>query len=339
MNTITLGTILYSYFEQELKLRKGLLPSSVGSYRDTLRLFLHFVAHDTHKKITRIPLSELTSERVLRFLKSLEEKRHNHIRTRNQRLAALHTFFEHLANQVPGVMAEAERVTAIPHKRVPPPQTLFLERDEIDMIFSRLPKNGRFALRDRTLLLFLYNTGARVQEVADLCAANLVLNAQPRVHLHGKGDKWRICPLWTETSSLLNQLLQENYRNAKPEHPVFISRNGQALTRFGIYKIVRHHTRILEKKNTNGKPQQITPHTFRHTTAVHLLESGVDPNVIRAWLGHVSLDTTNRYAEINIQMKEKALQVCEPPLSISEGFPQRPIWKDEQLLLNWLESL
>lgn len=339
MNTLTLGAILYSYFEQDLKLSKGLLPSSVHSYRDTIRLFLHFVAQDTHLKITRIPLSELTSDRVLRFLQFLEGQRHNHIRTRNQRLAALHTFFNYLAIRVPEMMVEAERVASIPHKRVSPPQTFFIERDEIDMLFSKLPQKGHFALRDRTLLLFLYNTGARVGEVANLRVVNLSLESQPQVHLHGKGDKWRTCPLWTETGKLLTQLLKENYHNPKPEHPVFISHKGEALTRFGIYKIVRRHTGILEKKNTNGKLQKITPHTFRHTTAVHLLESGVEVNVIRAWLGHVSLDTTNRYAEINIRMKEKALRTCEPPLSVSEGFPRKPIWKDDQSLLKWIESL
>lgn len=230
MNTLTLGAVLHSYFEEHLKLRKGLLPSSIRSYRDTIRLFLYFVAQDTHKKFTKIPLSELTARRVLTFLESLEKQRHNHIRTRNQRLAALHTFFEHLAGRMPEMMAEAERVSAIPHKRVPPPQTLFLERDEIDTLFSRMPKEGHFALRDRTLLLFLYNTGARVQETADLRVGNLDLGAQPKVRLHGKGDKWRLCPLWDQSRDLLKQLLKENHPNVKPEHPVFISRNGQPLT-------------------------------------------------------------------------------------------------------------
>lgn len=337
--TPTLGTILYGYFEQDLKLSKGLLPSSIHSYRDTIRLFLHFMVQDTHCKMTRIPILELTADRVIRFLQHLEGQRHNGIRTRNQRLAALHTFFNYVASRMPEMMAEAERVARIPHKRVPPPQTLYLERDEIETLFHKMPKKGRFALRDRTLLLFLYNTGARVQEAAKLHVSNLKFDAQPKVHLHGKGDKWRICPLWTETCTLLKQLLKENYQNARPEYPIFISHNGQALTRFGIYKIVQRHTRLLEKKSIDGKLQPISPHTFRHTTAVHLLESGVDVNVIRAWLGHVSLETTNRYAEINVHMKEKALQACEPPLSASEGFPQKPIWKDDQSLLNWLESL
>lgn len=339
MSILTLGKILYDYFEQDLKLIRGLLPSSIHSYSDTIRLFLQFLVQDTHHKITRIPISELTANCVIRFLQHLEVQRHNSIQTRNQRLVALNTFFNYLASRMPEMIAEAERVADIPHKRVSPPQTIYLERDEIDTLFCKMPLKGRFALRDRTLLMFLYNTGARVQEAADLHVSHLKLDNQPQVYLHGKGDKWRICPLWKNTCTLISQLLKENYFDAKPEYPVFTSHKGRALTRFGIYKIVQHHTSILKKKNAKGEFIHISPHTFRHTTAVHLLEAGVDVNIIRAWLGHVSLETTNRYAEININMKQNALQVCEPPSSISKGFPRKQIWKDDQALLSWLESL
>ena len=185
--------------------------------------------------------------------------------------------------------------------------------------------------------LFLYNTGARLQEVVELRVANLELGHQPRVHLHGKGDKWRICPLWAQTASLVNQLLQSQASSS--ENSVFVSRHGSPLTRSGIYKIVLRHTCRFVKQSADGKPRRITPHTFRHTTAVHLLESGVEINVIRAWLGHVSLETTNRYAEVTYQMKEKALQTCEPPIDVSGTFPRRPVWQDDPSLLKWLQSL
>ncbi len=334
----TVGPILISFFEDYLKVQKGYRHSSVKSYRDVLRLFLLFVAQESHCKITRLALSDLTFQRVLQFLKSLEENRHNHIRTRNQRLAVLRTFFNYLASREPEMLAEAERVEAIPRKRVPPPETFFLERDEIRLLFAALPFQGKWALRNRTLLLFLYNTGARVQEVSDVRIGNLELGDSPRVHLHGKGDKWRVCPLWKETAALLQNLLSTELTKHQPEQPVFISSRGRPLTRFGIYKIVRRCTRHIEKKRTDSTPLSISPHLFRHTTAVHLLEAGVEINVIRAWLGHVSLDTTNRYAEINIRMKEKALQACEPPIG-SEGFPQKPVWRDDLSLLQWLESL
>jgi site-specific recombinase XerD len=202
-----IGPIVYAFFEQHLKGEKGLSPASVKSYRDALRLLLTFIAAQHCKAITRLAIEDLTAERVRQFLSSLKTKRGNHIRTRNQRLAALHTFFAYLARQVPEALAEAERVAAIPTKRTPPPKTQFLERDEIESLFAGLPKTGWAALCDRTLLLFLYNTGARVQEVANLRIGNLVLEPQPRVHLHGKGDKWRTCPLWPETARLLCDLL------------------------------------------------------------------------------------------------------------------------------------
>ena len=338
MNKMKIGPILYSFFEDHLKLKKGLRPSSVSSYRDVLRLFLLFVSKDAHRKITRLFLSDLTADRVIRFLNHLEYERNNHIRTRNHRLSALHTFFQYISGREPEMLIEAERVAAIPFKRVPPPETLFLERDHVETIFAKLPSKGFLSLRDRTLLMFLYNTGARVQEVADLRLKNLDLGPQPRVHLHGKGVKWRVCPLWEKTVSLLKRLLCRQ-RTTDLDSPVFISRQGRALTRFGIYKIVVRHTRVVSLKGSNTKFRVISPHIFRHTTAVHLLESGVEPNVIRAWLGHVNLDTTNRYAEINIRAKEAALNACEPPVVSSEEFPRRPIWRDDEYLLNWLSSL
>jgi site-specific recombinase XerD len=334
-----IGPIVYAFFEQHLKGEKGLSPASVKSYRDALRLLLTFIATQRRRAITRLAVEDFTAERVRQFLSSLETKRGNHIRTRNQRLAALHTFFAYLARQVPEALAEAERVAIIPRKRTPPPKTQFLERDEIEALFAGLPKTGWAALRDRALLLFLYNTGARVQEVANLRIGNLVLEPQPRVHRHGKGDKWRTCPLWPETARLLRDLLASRSRTQQSDAPVFTSRQGGPLTRFGIYKLVRRYTARLLTTPNKGSPRRISPHVFRHTTAMHLLESGVEINVIRGWLGHVSLDTTNRYAEINMRSKEAALEACQPPVNASVAFPRRPIWRDDATLLDWLTSL
>lgn len=336
MTTPPLGQTLYSFVEDHLKTQKGLRPLSIKSYRDALRLFLLFVASDARRKITRLSLKDLTFERVLGFLRHLESERRNHARTRNQRLAALHTFFEYLAGRVPEMLSIAERVAAIPSKRVPPSETRFLEREEISALFASLPSKGKHATRDRALLLFLYNTGARVQEVADLQMANLELGPQPRAHLHGKGDKWRSCPLWEETARQLRALLEgRTATNAS----VFVSRSGRPLTRFGIYKIVRRHAGPLELDKRSPRTRHISPHVFRHTTAVHLLEAGVEVNVIRGWLGHASLQTTNRYAEINARAKEAALRALEPPTTASEGFPRKPVWRDDETLLNWLSSL
>lgn len=336
MNT-DLGPLLYSFFEDHLKCQKGLRPSSLKSYRDSLRLFLLFLAEKTGHKVSRLTLAELTCAQVLAFLQGLETDRHNQVRTRNQRLAAIRGFFDYLARRVPEMLKEAQSVAAVPTKRTAPPETFFLERDEVQSLFASLPTEGSSAVRDRALFLFLYNTGARVQEVADLRYKHLELEGRPRVQLHGKGDKWRVCPLWKETVALLRQLVAEQ-KETDPERAVFTSLQGQALTRFGIYKIVHRHTRSLLKPNEARR--RISPHTFRHTSAVHLLEAGVEVNVIRGWLGHVSLETTNRYAEINLRMKEAALQACQPPASASsEACLRKPIWREDSELMKWLKAL
>jgi len=335
--TPTLGQIVHSFFQDHLKVQRGLRPGSIRSYRDALRLLLSFVSREARRPITRLALEDLSFERTLEFLKDLEESRGNHIRTRNQRLAALRTFFDYLGGRVPEMLDTCQRVAAIPVKRVPPPETHFLEREEVSALLRSLPRTGRHYVRDRTLLLFLYNTGARVQEAADLRVEHLELGAQPRVQLHGKGDKWRSCPLWAETAAQIRMLLDERPETRSANSPVFPSRPGVALTRFGIYKIVRRHAAHLDSHG--ARPRRVSPHLFRHTAAVHLLESGVEVNVIRAWLGHVSLDTTNRYAEITLRVKEAALRTCEPPSGISRGGPSRAVWKDDESLLAWLNSL
>jgi len=329
-----LGPLIHSFFIDHLVTVKGLRPASVRSYRDTIRLLLCFVAEDKGTRITRLALEDLTFERVLRFLRYLEEDRHNHVRTRNQRLAALHTLFDYIAGREPEMLGVCQQVAAIPMKRSAPAEMHFLERDEVEALFRRLPGTGRHALRDRTLLLFLYNSGARVQEAADLRVGHLELGEPAVVRLHGKGDKWRTCPLWHQTAELLRLLLGSFDPPPGPDAAVFCSR-GQALTRFGIYKIVRRHATGLDDARTN---RRVSPHIFRHTAAVHLLEAGVEINVIRGWLGHADLTTTNRYAEINTKAKLEALRSTEPPGTSAESRPL-PVWRTDESLLNWLASL
>ena len=336
MRKQTPGSLLYHFFEDYLKVQKGLSHASLQSYRDALRLFYHFICSDTHRRISKLLLSDFTSERVLQFLKYLENKRGNKVQTRNHRLAVLRLFFDYIAAHIPEMLIEAERVQNIPRKRSPPPSTYFIERDDIQKLFADLPSKGKFALRDKTLLLFLYNTGARVQETAEIRRKNFKFTDHPHVNLHGKGDKWRTCPLWEQTTSLLKQLI-EQYSAFTPDSPVFVASSGCALTRYGIYKIVRRHTEHIYVNSPGAATKHISPHIFRHTTAVHLLESGVEVNVIRGWLGHVSLDTTNRYAEINIRTKEKALKACDP--TFLAEFPHKAVWKDDQFLIKWLDSL
>lgn len=329
-----IGPLLHSFFADHLITVKGLRPASVRSYRDTIRLLILYLAADKRCKITRLRLDDLTFDRVVGFLCHLEQDRGNHIRTRNQRLAAIHTLFEYTATREPELLMVCQQVAAIPMKRVAPPETRFLERDEVQRLLQGLPSDGRLALRDRALILFLYNTGARAQEAADLRVEHLDLSEHPTVRLHGKGDKWRTCPLWQQTARTIDQLLRSQHPPATPKTAVFTAR-GQPLTRYGIYKIVRRHAASLDDPRTG---RTVSPHTFRHTAAVHLLEAGVEVNVIRGWLGHADLSTTNRYAEINTKAKQQALLATEPP-DASAGSRTNPIWRSDETLLNWLASL
>ena len=333
--TPSLGALIQSFFADHLPVQKGLRLGSIRSYRDTLRLFLRFASEKRRAPIATLALQDLSFERVLAFLKYLEQERGNSVRTRNQRRAALNTFFAYLAVRAPEMLAVCQQVAAIPVKRTSLPDTHYLEREEVTALFRSLPRQGRFALRDRTLLLFLYNTGSRVQEVADLRVEHLELRLPAKVRLHGKGDKWRVCPLWHETVEHLQRLLAE--QAAAPNAPVFCARRDQPLTRFGLYKIVRRHAASWD--TTGPQARRVSPHLFRHTAAVHLLESGVEVNVIRSWLGHVNLDTTNRYAELTLRAKAEALRACEISSGISAVSRSRAAWKDDKTLLEWLNSL
>jgi integrase/recombinase XerD len=330
-----LGPLVHSFFLDHLITVKGLRPSSVRSYRDTIRLLLCFIAKNNNKKITKLTVEDLSFEQILDFLRHLEHERANHVRTRNQRLAALHTLFEYIATREPQMLEVCQQVAAIPTKRAAPAETHFLERDEVESLLKHLPRTGRHAVRDRALLLFLYNTGARVQEAADLRIAHLTLGDGALVRLHGKGDKWRSCPLWRQTAAVLTELIGSSGTLPAADTPVFRSATGQALTRFGIYKIVRRHAEHLDDSRAGRK---VSPHLFRHTAAVHLLEAGVEVNVIRAWLGHADLTTTNRYAEITTRAKIEALRATEPTTA-SAGSHPRAIWRTDRAMLDWLSSL
>lgn len=337
MSTLTLGQLVRSYFLDHLRSTRGLRPSSIASYRDGIRLYLCSVAQGARDSIARLPLETLTADSVLHFLDALEQDRHNHPRTRNQRLAILHSFFNYIGGRVPEMLPVAEQVMRIPGKRVAPPETFHLEQRDVELLFDRWPLGPRTAARDRTLLLFLYNTGARAQEVADLRVGNLDLDGPYRVRLHGKGDKWRTCPLWQETATALHALLDETGGNAAPDDPVFRSTVGGPLTRFGIHKVVRRHAAAFDA-DSRRRGRRVTPHVFRHTTAVHLLEAGVEINVIRAWLGHARLETTNRYAEITARIKEAALAACAPPVAMQKSQGKKS-WNSDAALLDWLDAL
>jgi site-specific recombinase XerD len=329
-----IGPIVFSFFERHLKVDKAMSLASIKSYRDAVKLFLTFVASQCRRTITSLDTEDLTAERVREFLSHLEIERGNHVRTCNQRLAGLHALFNYLAEEAPEIRAEVKKVAAIPRKKSSPSGIPYLERDELEALFAELPTHAKIALRDRTLLLFLYNTGARVQEAADLTVDNLFLQSPPHVQLHGKGSKSRSCPLWPETAQLLQELI-----DGRATGPVFTAAHGRALTRFGIYKLVRRHTARLSADKDGEPLRHISPRVMRHSTATHLLKVGVELNVVSGRLGHVRLNTTNRYAGPSDRSKKVAQPSGEAPVSAAKEFPGKSIWGDDKALLDWLASL
>ena len=228
--------------------------------------------------------------------------------TRNQRLAAIRSLAHFIGLRNPEHVAWCGEVRAIPFKKTPQPLVTYLEKNEMDAMLAAPDLNATQGRRDHAMLLFLYNTGARADEVAHVCIADLALGHTPNrdpssVLIHGKGNKLRRCPLWASTVTELLLLVS----NRAPTEHVFLNRRGQPLTRFGIHSLVERYATTVRTSLPSMKGKRVSPHTIRHTTATHLLRAGVDINTIRAWLGHVSVSTTNVYAEVDMDMKAKAL--------------------------------
>jgi site-specific recombinase XerD len=315
---------------------RNLTRNTQQSYRDTLRLLLPFTSQNVHKPVDRLAVEDLSADRVRAFLQGLvEEERGCGIATRNQRLAAIHSLARYIALQSPEHILWSGQIRAIPVKKAPRPLVTYLEKKEMDALLEAPDQSTAQGRRDHAVLLFLYNTGARADEVAHVRIADLDLGQVPSrdpssVLIRGKGNKPRRCPLWART---VNELLPLVSGRAPIEH-VFLNRRGQPLTRFGVHALVERYAAAVAESMPSVAGKRVSPHTIRHTTATHLLRSGVDINTIRAWLGHVSLSTTNIYAEVDLEMKAKALANCE----IEEEKPQKP-WREDTKLMEFLRTL
>ena len=261
-------------------------------------------------------VEELTPAVVRKFLDHLECDRQCSGVTPNQRLATIHSLARFIGMRSPVHLAWCAEIRAVPFKKTAKAAIGYLDKSEMDALLDQPDRRTSLGARDYALLLFLYNSGARADEAAKLSVGNLHLGASPSVRLQGKGNKCRTCPLWPKTGTSLSCLVQGRDKN----DAVFLSRANQPLTRFGIHRVVTQYARLASKALPTLGTKRVSPHTIRHTTAVHLLRAGVDINTIRAWLGHVSLDTTHIYAEVDMEMKAKALARVD--ISGLKGPPQ-----------------
>lgn len=301
-----------------------------ASYRDALALFLPFAAKAQRQAVDQLEVERLSPDVIRSFLAHLEEARHCSVATRNQRLAAIHSFARFVGARSPEHLHWCAQVAAVPFKRATKGTLPYLDKSEIDALLAAPARRTRQGTRDHALLLFLYNSGARCDEAARVVIADLDLGASPAVKILGKGNKIRLCPLWPTTANTLRALTAG--RGAQER--VFLNRRGAPITRFGIYAMVSRYARQATQRVPSLGAKRVSPHVIRHTTAVHLLRAGVDINTIRAWLGHVSLDTTNVYAEVDLDMKVKALRACEVAESRTP-----PAWHRQPGLMTFLKEL
>lgn len=335
MNRSTLGSWIRRFLMEYLVGERNLARNTQQSYRDAVRLLVVFAAAKTHKKVDELLIPDIDADLLRAFLRHIEEKRKCSVSSRNQRLAAIHALAGFIAERCPEYLDWCAQLRAVKSKRSAPVPVCYMEKSEIDALLNAPSPITRLGYRDHALLLFLYNSGARAEEAAKLCIEDLRLHsgadgALSSVCLHGKGGKVRICPLWPSTTTRLRHLVAG--RNGKER--VFLNRRSEPLTRFGVHEIVRRYARVAMGRVPEMRKKRIGPHTIRHTTATHLLRAGVDINTIRAWLGHVSINTTNIYAETDLQMKAKALGLCAVK---STGSPKR--WREDPDLLSFLAQI
>jgi site-specific recombinase XerD len=325
--------LLHSFFHEWLVQQRNISHHTVLSYRDSWRLFLRFVAGRRNKPVSQLGLTDLTEPEVLAFLQYTEKERKTSIGTRNCRLAGLRSFFHFVAEREPLVAAQCAEILRIPTKRAPQGTLCNLEDNEVSAILDQPNRSKIEGQRDHVLLAVLYNTGARIQEALNINPRALRLESPSHVRLFGKGRKERICPLWPETVALLKALLRKQPRGE--DESIFVNRYGRPLGAAGVRFKLKHYVEAARRNTPSLIGKRVSPHTFRHSTAVSLVTAGVDVTVIRDWLGHASLDTTNHYARANVETKRKALEKVDP--AARPGKPPR--WKRNPELMAWLDSL
>jgi site-specific recombinase XerD len=326
-----LGTLLQQFFVERLMQQRHASVRTVAAYRDCFRLLLGFAAQRLGKPPAEIAIEDFNASLVLNFLEYLEKQRHNSIRSRNARFAAIRSFMHYAGLKEPAALAITQSVLAIPMKRFERRFVGFLTREYIEAIIAAPDPNTSSGRRDRVMLATLYNTGARVSELIDMRISDFLSGPSAAVRIRGKGRKERSVPLWSTTAAQLRRWLREQPRAA--EAPLFPNRSGRPLTRTSVTERLMLAVQIAAKRYPELATRRISPHLFRHSIAMHLLQAGVDITVIALWLGHENPATTHMYVEADLAMKERALKNIQSPRTASVRY--RP----PDRVLQFLQSL
>ena len=331
MSDLTLlGAWIRRFLLEHLVAERNLARNTQRSYRDALLLLIPFVAGKLNKPVDQLAVTDFTADLLRLFLTQLEQARHCTLATRNQRLAAIHALARFVGEHSPEHIDWCSQIRSIPFKKTSSALVPYLEKSEMDALLATPDRRTHQGRRDYALLLFLYNSGTRASEAAQLLISDLDWHSSS-VKILGKGGKERRCPLWPITLTELKALI-----GTRPAGEcVFLNRCRRPITRFGIHTVVERYVAATKLAVPSLAAKRISPHTLRHTTATHLLRAGVDINTIRAWLGHVSVNTTNIYAEIDLDMKAKALATCE----VVPANQSQPRWRADPAVMEFLRAL
>lgn len=325
-----LGHFLSIYLPSQRNFSKH----TIASYCDTFKLLLQYLQLSQGLSPERVTLKHIDRECVLLFLNWLEKTRHCSISTTNQRLACIHSFFRYIQIDHPELLLECQKIFSVKSRRKPALAVRYLDADDLRLLLEQ-PNRSTFAgRRDLTLLSLLYDTGGRVQEIADLTVSSLRLEPPAQVTLIGKGNKARVVPLMGPTVQLLEGYLREHHLNTPCalQYLLFFNQRKEALSRAGICYVLNKYT-MMARNIQPHLPEKITPHVLRHTKAMHLLEAGVNIVYIRDILGHVDVSTTEVYAKANLEMKRAALEKVAHIAASST-----PSWATDSNLLSWLNE-
>jgi integrase/recombinase XerD len=324
-------SLLQSFFTDRLLRQRQASPHTIAGYRDSFRLLLKFAKERLHKSPSQLQIEDLDASFVGLFLDHLESTRQNSARTRNARLGAIHSFFRYVALEEPAHALHCQRILAVPNKRHERRPIDFLNREEIEALLAVPNPSTWIGRRDRTLLLVAVQTGLRVSELTGLDCQDVVLGTGAHVRCLGKGRKHRCTPLRPETAKMVDAWLRE--RHGQPEDPLFPSTQGGSLSRDAVERRITKYTHLAAQTCPSLKGKKVTPHVCRHSTAMDLLHHGVDRSVIALWLGHESVETTQRYLHADMRLKEKALALTAP-LGVKQGR-----YRPSDKLLSFLEAL
>lgn len=331
MTSASLQSLLQSFFTDRLLRQRQASPHTIAGYRDSFRLLLKFAKQRLGKMPSKLTIEDLDPPFLGTFLEDLEKARKNTARTRNTRLAAIHSFFRYIALEEPAHALHCQRVLAMPNKRHERRPIEFLNREEIDALLAVPNLSTWVGRRDRSLLLLAVQTGLRVSELVGLNCQDVVLGTGAYVRCLGKGRKQRCTPLRPETTRTMDAWLRE--RRGQPEQPVFPSIRGGRLSRDAIERLIAKYTNVAQHTCPSLKRKKVSPHVLRHAAAMDLLQHGVDRSVIALWLGHESVETTQMYLHADMRLKEKALSRTTP-LGVKVGR-----YQPDDKLLAFLESL